>query len=67
MPKARVAVLRAAFDATMKDPEFLAAMKKSRLTVDPASGARVEKLIRDIFTSDPEIQKLARWAIATSK
>jgi tripartite-type tricarboxylate transporter receptor subunit TctC len=66
-PKARVAVLRAAFDATMKDPGFLKAMKKSRLTVDPASGARVEKLIRDIFTSDPEIQKLARWAIATSK
>lgn len=66
-PKARVEVLRAAFDATMKDPEFLAAMKKSRLTVDPASGARVEKLIRDIFTSDPEIQKLARWAIATSQ
>ena len=67
VPKARVEALRAAFDATMKDPEFLAAMKKSRLTVDPASGARVEKLIRDIYTSDPEIQKLARWAIATSK
>jgi len=67
VPKARVDTLRKAFDATMKDPEFLAAMKKSRLTVDPASGKRVEELIRNIYTSDPEIQKLARWAIATSK
>ncbi|MGA0345162.1 MAG: Bug family tripartite tricarboxylate transporter substrate binding protein [Alphaproteobacteria bacterium] len=64
VPKARLAVLRRAFDATMKDQNFSATMKKSRLTIDPASGKRVEKLIREIYTSDKEVQKIARWAIA---
>jgi tripartite-type tricarboxylate transporter receptor subunit TctC len=67
VPKARLQVLRKAFDATMKDPKFAATMKKSRLTIDPASGARVETLIREIYTSDKEIQKLARWAIAKAQ
>lgn len=67
VPKARLEALRGAFDATMKDPAFLKDMKKTRLTVDPTGGARVQQLIKDIYTSDPETQKLARWAIAKSK
>ncbi|MDA0652215.1 MAG: hypothetical protein O3C49_02920, partial [Proteobacteria bacterium] len=60
-------ILRAAFDATMKDPGFLKDMKKSRLSVQPTSGAKVQQLIRDIYLSDPATQKLARAAISKSK
>ena len=67
VPKARLDVLRTAFDATMKDPAYLKDMTKSRLTVDPTPGARVQQLIRDIYTSDADTQKLARWAIAKSE
>jgi tripartite-type tricarboxylate transporter receptor subunit TctC len=50
--KDRMAMLRGAFLETMKDPEFLAEMKKSRLEVDPVSGAEVEKIINEMFKLD---------------
>ena len=51
-PKERVALIRTAFMDTMKDPEFLAEMKKSRLDVDPVTGAEVEKIIHEMFKLD---------------
>lgn len=67
VPKARLAALRAAFDATMKDPAFKKDMAKSRLSIQPTSGARVQKLIENIYHSDAATQKLARWAISKSE
>jgi len=66
VPAARIAILQKAFDATMKDPAFLADMKKLRLTVTPTSGPQVHKLIEDIFLAPKETQKRARWAISKS-
>jgi tripartite-type tricarboxylate transporter receptor subunit TctC len=45
-PKARVAALRAAFDATVKDPAFLAEAKKLKLEIDPTSGDEIEGLLK---------------------
>ncbi len=42
VPRARVAALRKAFDATMKDPAYLADAKKRNLIVDPISGAKLQ-------------------------
>jgi len=56
-PKDRMAMLRGAFVETMKDPEFLAEMKKSRLEVDPVSGAEVEKIINEMFKLDAGLLK----------
>ena len=39
-PRARIAAWRAAFEATMKDPEFLADAAKAKLYVRPLSGER---------------------------
>ena len=64
VPAERLAALRAAFDATMKDPGFLADMKKSRLDVSPASGAKVQELLRNMFTAPAAIQQKARDAIS---
>jgi tripartite-type tricarboxylate transporter receptor subunit TctC len=62
VPPARLKMLRDAFDATMKDPEFLAEAKMLRLEVRPVSGAKVEKLITDIYASPPNVVKLAAEA-----
>lgn len=51
-PRERVNQIRTAFMDTMKDPEFLAEMKKSRLDVDPVPGAEVEKIIHELFKLD---------------
>ena len=41
-PPERLAALRDAFVATLKDPEFLAEAQKLNLTIDPATGAEIE-------------------------
>lgn len=44
-PPARVKALRAAFDATMKDPAFLRDAKKASLMINPVSGEEMRLLI----------------------
>ena len=60
VPADRIAALRAAFDATMKDPEFLADAEKQRLLVGPDSGEVVAKRIADIYASPREVIERAR-------
>ena len=57
-PKALVGVMRRAFDATMKDPAFLADADKSRLELDPVTGEDMDEMIRRAFeTPKPLIQR----------
>jgi len=51
-PKDRVQLLRKAFADTMKDPEFLADAKKSRLDTDPLTGEEIEKIVLQLFKID---------------
>ena len=51
-PKNRVELLRSAFSATMKDPEFVTEMKKSKLEVNPLSGAEVDGIVKKLFQMD---------------
>jgi tripartite-type tricarboxylate transporter receptor subunit TctC len=48
VPAERLAALRNAFDATMKDPEYIAAAKKISLPINPLSGDEVTKLVAQI-------------------
>ena len=63
VPADRLAMLRAAFDATMKDPDFLAEAHAADLDVRPVAGAAVETLIKDIYASSPQAIKLATEAM----
>ena len=54
-PKDRVQLLRKAFDATLKDAEFLADAKKSRLNVEPIPVDAIEKDIAGLFKLDPAL------------
>lgn len=51
-PKSRVNLLHNAFNATMKDSEFLAEMKKSKLEINPLTGAEVNGFVRKLFQMD---------------
>ncbi|WP_146591013.1 Bug family tripartite tricarboxylate transporter substrate binding protein [Puniceibacterium confluentis] len=51
VPQDRVDALRAAFDATMADPDFLAAMKAQNYGVDPISGGEVEQIIETLWAT----------------
>jgi tripartite-type tricarboxylate transporter receptor subunit TctC len=48
----RVQLLRKAFVETLKDPEFIADAKKSRLDTDPLTGEQVEKIVAQLFKMD---------------
>jgi tripartite-type tricarboxylate transporter receptor subunit TctC len=61
VPKERVAALRRAFDATMKDPAFLADTKKQRLNVFATTGEQLTAIIQRIYaTPKPAIARIAR-------
>jgi tripartite-type tricarboxylate transporter receptor subunit TctC len=54
-PKDRVQMLRTAFAETMRDPEFLADAKKSRLDTQPLTGEEVEKIVAQLFKIEPAV------------
>jgi hypothetical protein len=54
-PKARVQILRQAYMATMKDPEFLADAAKARLDINPLDGAELEKNVKEVFNLDAKL------------
>jgi tripartite-type tricarboxylate transporter receptor subunit TctC len=62
VPADRLNALRRAFDATMKDPDFLAEAEKFRLTVGPMTGEEVQKLVAEITDLPPAIIEKVRAA-----
>ena len=61
LPPDRLKMLRDAFDATMKDPEFIAETHLRKLTLDPADGEQLEALIKKTYaTPKPIIDRIAK-------
>jgi tripartite-type tricarboxylate transporter receptor subunit TctC len=58
-PPARAAALRAAFDATMKDPAFLAEAARLQLDVDPMSGDKIQKLLTELYATPKNVAAMA--------
>ena len=55
VPAERVAALRQAFDATMKDAEFRAETERLQLEVDPMSGVEMQKLVAELAATSPDV------------
>lgn len=51
-PKSRISLLRSAFNATMKDTEFLAESRKAKLEINPLNGAEIEDIVKKLFQMD---------------
>jgi hypothetical protein len=60
VPADRVAMLRAAFDATMKDAKFLAEAKKRQLDIAPIPVAVLEKAVADAVDLSPDLVRRAK-------
>jgi tripartite-type tricarboxylate transporter receptor subunit TctC len=65
LPADRLATLRQAFMDTMKDKDFLAEADKTQLEVNPVSGEDVEKLVKDVYATPPDIIAKAKAAAGT--
>lgn len=60
-PEERLAALRRAFDATMRDPDFIADGAKINVAVDPMNGEAMEALIaRIVDTPQPIVDRVAK-------
>lgn len=61
--KERADAMRAAFMATMKDPDFLAEARNARLEVSPFSGEQISELLRGAHASPRPVVEEARKAM----
>jgi tripartite-type tricarboxylate transporter receptor subunit TctC len=63
IPNERLTALRTAFDATMKDPDFLATARKTNLDVNPMSGKAVEMFLKELYATPKHLIDKAAQAI----
>jgi tripartite-type tricarboxylate transporter receptor subunit TctC len=63
VPVDRVSALRAAFDATLADPLFLADAEKQRLDLRPMSGDRLAELVKQVVETPPALREKVKSAI----
>jgi tripartite-type tricarboxylate transporter receptor subunit TctC len=66
-PKERVQALQKAFQATLKDAEFLEDAKKSRLDIDPVNPEEIEKAVAGIRRLTPEMLTKLRDVVLPGK
>jgi tripartite-type tricarboxylate transporter receptor subunit TctC len=60
----RLAALRAAFDATMTDPEFTADAEKLDIPIiGPISGAAAQKIVDQIYAAPPDLVERVKAAV----
>jgi tripartite-type tricarboxylate transporter receptor subunit TctC len=60
VPNDRVEALRRAFDATMKDPDFLAQAKKFSLAIEPTSHDEMARLTEKVIKAPKEVLEFAK-------
>jgi tripartite-type tricarboxylate transporter receptor subunit TctC len=67
VPQERVLALRRAFDATMKDPEFIADTKKQRFNIEATTGEELSAIVTRIHRTPKEVVSLTAKALGRSK
>jgi tripartite-type tricarboxylate transporter receptor subunit TctC len=63
VPPDRVAALRAAFDATMQDPDYRAEADKLKVDIDPLTGAELAALVAQVAQTPAETVARVRAAL----
>jgi tripartite-type tricarboxylate transporter receptor subunit TctC len=62
-PAEPLSILRTAFDATMKDPAFLADAEKMKISITPLAGGKVQDLIGRLYSTPREFVERAKVVI----
>lgn len=57
VPADRLAALRKAFEATVKDPEFIAAAAKEKMEIRPQSGDRIAEIVFGLLDTPAELRE----------
>jgi tripartite-type tricarboxylate transporter receptor subunit TctC len=63
VPPERVKILRQAYNQSLKDPELIAEVTKSRLDMEPSTGEEIETIIKDVMDQPSEVTKLVKKLI----
>jgi hypothetical protein len=63
IPPARVAELRAAFDAAIKDPKLRADAARMNLELRSMTGEQLQAIIEDLYSTPPALLERARNAL----
>jgi hypothetical protein len=63
VPAARLQTLRRAFDATMKDPAFIADAAQLQLELSPMTGEEVQAVVAKLAGTPPEVVARVRGAL----
>lgn len=66
LPAERLQALRAAFDATMADPQFLADTNKQKLEVAAKKGAELQEIVDSIYSTPKAVVEQAKDLLPTS-
>jgi tripartite-type tricarboxylate transporter receptor subunit TctC len=67
VPAERLAALREAFDATMKDPQYLEDARRIGLDVSPLGGEGITKLIQQVQATPQDVVDRLRELLASPK
>jgi hypothetical protein len=63
VPAERVAALRAAFEAMVKDPEFIAGAAASKLEIRPQTGPQLQEIVMGLISSPQDVRKRMKAAL----
>jgi tripartite-type tricarboxylate transporter receptor subunit TctC len=63
VPAERVAALRAAFVATLKDPDFIAAAAKEHMEIRPMTGDKITEVIVGLLNTPAEVRERVKAAL----
>jgi tripartite-type tricarboxylate transporter receptor subunit TctC len=67
VPAERVAALRAAFDATMKDPQYIEEARRIGLDVNPLDGDGITTLVRQVQATPQDVVDRLREMLASAR
>lgn len=59
-PAERVGALRSAFQAAMKDPDFLLEAQNARVDVDPIAGEELQKVVEEVLATPQRLRDRAK-------
>jgi tripartite-type tricarboxylate transporter receptor subunit TctC len=63
IPAEPLSILRTAFDATVKDKQYLAEADKMKIDIAPLGGAKVQEIVQRLHTTPKDIVQKARQVI----
>jgi hypothetical protein len=66
-PKERLNILRKAYDSVMKDPQFLADAKKSKLIINYVTGEEIDGLVGQLLGISSKAKESLQFLVKKSK